>query len=192
MMTRKNDRCVRCAGLIGLLLFCFVISMSVTGRQYEAHADDANKAAEAKKKPKRPVQLRAYIVLDSPRDGRLVIEATPDRGWNFMSITQKPGGPLRTRIELQSSKEYEVDGQWKATPLPSIHRYDDIWEDLDVEQHHERVTWTVPIRLAEEGDSRVFEIRGRVRLQVQSPDIANVYRIPISASVKKPESDKGG
>lgn len=95
----------------------------------------------------------------------LSITADVAQGWHLFFITQKPGGPKRTRIELDESKDYKLSWLWTADPAPQIKSYDDIWPKLPVEEHEHRVVWTAPLMLAAGVDATKLVIKGRVHVQ---------------------------
>ena len=189
MRTRTPGPLVQRASVFRSMAVFVVVIFSVTVPSHVAHGDDVKPAASAKKR-ERPIRIQAYITLNSPQGGVLAVEATPKEGWHFPSITQKKGGPRATRVRLEPSEEYRLRGKWKASRPPQVKRYDDIWLDLDVEEHHEPVKWTVPIEFAEDVDPTKVVVKGNVRIQVDSPYVGHVFRIEISALVIPSKADK--
>ena len=51
---------------------------------------------------------------------QLVITAEIPDGWHIFSITQQPGGPLKTKIKLDASKDFKLAGDFKADPAPKV------------------------------------------------------------------------
>ncbi len=44
----------------------------------------------------------------------LFITADIKQGWHIYSITQEPGGPIRTKIELAPSPQYRLAGEFQV------------------------------------------------------------------------------
>lgn len=89
----------------------------------------------------------AFRLVKGSRDGTLSLTATSDPEWHVYSITQKDGGPLRSKIAVTKSAEFELLGDFQAEQPPAIKKYD--YFDVPVEEHAGAVTWSAPIRLAE-------------------------------------------
>lgn len=94
----------------------------------------------------------------------LAITATIDEGWHFYSLTQRPGGPLATRIEIAPDSGRQVAGAFVPQPPPDRHTVEDIpaWKGLVVEEHAGAVTWRAPLRPA----TADAPVRGTVTLQL--------------------------
>jgi suppressor for copper-sensitivity B len=94
----------------------------------------------------------------------LAITATIEPGWHFYSLTQRPGGPLATRIEIASDAPRRIAGGFVPEPPPQKHTVEDIpaWKGLVVEEHAGAVTWRAPLTPGG-GDGPV---RGTVTLQL--------------------------
>jgi suppressor for copper-sensitivity B len=89
----------------------------------------------------------AFRLVKGSRDGTLSLTATSDPEWHVYSITQKDGGPLRSKIAVTKSAEFELLSDFRAEQPPAIKKYD--YFDVPVEEHAGAVTWSAPIRLAE-------------------------------------------
>ncbi|MCE9554384.1 MAG: thioredoxin family protein [Planctomycetes bacterium] len=107
---------------------------------------------------------------------RLSIVAEIPAGWHIYSITQKPGGPKRTIIQLPESTQFRLAGALAATPGPTVERekYKDIWPDLDVEEHVGRVTWTAPLELSNGVDVNALAIEGHMKAFMCSEQCVDV------------------
>ena len=66
----------------------------------------------------------------------LFITADIKQGWHIYSITQEPGGPIRTEIELAPSPQYRLAGEFKAQPKPKKEKDPDAFGDLPMESHY--------------------------------------------------------
>lgn len=111
-----------------------------------------------------PIAVRAVIA--APADGqpaRLVVTADLQPGWNTYSITQPPGGQVRTKIKVDASPQYRV-GEFQAVEAPAIHP-EPAFDNLLVEEHRGSVTWFAPLTLAAGIDTATLEIKGSVYAQ---------------------------
>jgi thiol:disulfide interchange protein len=99
--------------------------------------------------------------VDGKPDVLAVTAALAD-GWHLYSITQKPGGPLGTRITIADDSPRTVTGPFVADPLPHVRQVDDIpaWKGLDIEEHGGTVTWRAPLAAG------MGEVRGSIRFQL--------------------------
>ncbi len=109
--------------------------------------------------------LRATILPAAAKTpARLSITADILPDWHIYSITQAPGGPIKTRIRLEPSSEYRLIGEFQASPPPLKH-LTDAWKGLTVEEHSGEVTWQAPIEFARGVDPAHVEIQGEVSAQ---------------------------
>src|SRR5438876_437805 len=77
----------------------------------------------AQAKAEQPVSLKAQIIpARGERPPQLSITATIKPGWHIYSLTQKPGGPVRTTIALKDSADFRLLGKFEPQPLPAKHR----------------------------------------------------------------------
>ena len=97
----------------------------------------------------------------------LFVTATLKPGWHIYSITQPPGGPVRTTIAVDPSDTYRIAGDFQATTKPERDRKaEELFGGLIVEIHHPTVTWRAPIELADNVDPASLTITGKVRAQL--------------------------
>ena len=112
------------------------------------------------------VEVSAQIVASNGgQQAELQITARVQPGWHIYSITQKPGGPKPTRINLVASDRYRLLGKFVAVPPATVHHYD-FWPSLDVEEHEDQVTWSVPVEALGPDGWRGITISGDVQGQV--------------------------
>ena len=104
------------------------------------------------------LELRAEFQLAAgKREGRLSVIAKIGIGWHLYSVTQKPGGPMRSVIKVAPSDDFEVVGEFRPNRPPAIKKYE--FFEVPVEEHDEEVVWTAPIRLKESADPKKLEIK---------------------------------
>ena len=113
---------------------------------------------------------------------RLFITAKLAPGWHIYSITQAPGGPIRTKIKLDRSEAFELLGEFRPISPPDKKK-EDIWSDpnLIIESHHDSVTWYAPIKLAPEVDPAALRIEGQVYAQACKTGCLMPQDYPFSA-----------
>ena len=118
---------------------------------------------------------------------RLSITADIPAGWHIYSITQKPGGPKRSIIQLPESKQFRLAAALTPAPAPTVERekYKEIWPDLPVEEHEGRVTWTAPLELTDGVDLSTLAIEGQLKAFMCSDQCVDVT-LPFTAKVAAP------
>ena len=95
----------------------------------------------------------------------LLITAEIKQGWHIYSITQPPGGPIRTKIQLVQSPQYRLTGEFQSQPPPKKETDPDAFGDVVIESHYESVTWSAPLELAAGVDPATLRIDGKVSVQ---------------------------
>ena len=92
----------------------------------------------------------------------LAVTATLDEGWHLYAITQKPGGPIATRIKLADDSPRAAAAGFAPDSEPHKRTVDDVpaWKGLVIEEHSGKVTWRAPLQPGS-GD-----VRGSVSLQL--------------------------
>lgn len=95
-----------------------------------------------------------FEVESGTRNGRLLISAEPAPGWHIYSITQKPGGPLRTELAVATTPQVKLAGPFAPDHAPET-VLSDVFKDpkdpkkpLEIEEYHKAVTWAAPIEFA--------------------------------------------
>jgi suppressor for copper-sensitivity B len=101
------------------------------------------------------------------RPATLLITAKIAKGRHTYSLTQPPGGPLPTTIELQPSPSFRQVSAFRSQPAPKAHVEDlGAGTSVKVEEHEGQVTWYAPIELTAGVDPKTLEIRGSIHMQV--------------------------
>jgi suppressor for copper-sensitivity B len=92
----------------------------------------------------------------------LAVTATLEEGWHLYAISQKPGGPIATRIKVADDSPRQVAGGFAPDAEPHKRTVDDVpaWKGLVIEEHSGTVTWRAPLRAG------AGEVRGAVSLQL--------------------------
>lgn len=111
------------------------------------------------------LQVSASVAKAEPgQPAQIVITAEIPDGWHTFSITQRAGGPLKTKIKLDASKGFKLAGDFQADPAPKVSK-SAAYGDLPIETHERRVTWRAPIELAAGVDPASLKIKGAVSAQ---------------------------
>lgn len=114
------------------------------------------------------VTLTAKVVpATNGKPARLSITAQIANGYHISSITQPPGGPVRTTIKLDPSEQYKLATEFKSTPEPEKHP-EPLFDNIIVETHEGSVTWDVPLELAAGVDEKAVYVKGKVKFQACS------------------------
>lgn len=92
------------------------------------------------------------------QNGRLYLTALIQPGWYIYSTTQPEGGPRRTVIQVNESQAFELVDDFTADRDPDIHT-DSVFPGVRIEQLAGEVTWTAPIRLANEAAPESLQIQ---------------------------------
>lgn len=90
--------------------------------------------------------------------GVLEVEAKIAADWHLYSLTQPPGGPLRTKLELLATPPLELTGAWKAAQPPKIRRVPE-YPGVDLEEHSDKILWTAPVKLPAGVDPDKYGLR---------------------------------
>lgn len=96
--------------------------------------------------------------VDGGPAGVLELEAKIAPDWHLYSLTQPPGGPLRTKLEVQATPPLELTNVWKAAQPPTVRRVPE-YPGVDLEEHADKVVWTVPVKLPAGVDPGKYSVR---------------------------------
>ena len=107
-----------------------------------------------------------FTVTSDDQPAVLAITAKIAPGWHVYSLTQPPGGPQKTTIEVAPSPQYKLLGPFRAHPEPNKRIDNEIWIGLEIQEHADEVTWYAPIEFAKGVDPAKLEIHGTIDLQV--------------------------
>lgn len=117
-----------------------------------------------------PVAISAqFTVAPDGRTGKLAVTAEVQPGWHVFSVTQKPGGPNKTSIQLGDIPGVKLAGDFQSDAAP--HRKSEpLFGGLQVESHEGRVVWTAPLEFAPGLDFSKLLVAGAVRYQACDAD----------------------
>lgn len=98
-----------------------------------------------------------FQVVAGKREGRLSVIAKIGLGWHLYSVTQQPGGPMRSVIKVAPSDDFEVVGEFRPNRPPTSKNYE--YFKVPSEEHDGEVVWTAPILLKETTDPAKLNIK---------------------------------
>jgi thiol:disulfide interchange protein/DsbC/DsbD-like thiol-disulfide interchange protein len=130
-----------------------------------------------------------FHVKPGSQTGQLAITAEMEEGWHIYSITQPPGGPIRTKIKLDQSPDFRLTGDFKPAPAPKSHVDQEAWPGLTIEEHFGRVTWTAPVEFAAGVDPRQSKISGKLNVQACAKSCLPPKDLPFSARWAEPTAE---
>ncbi len=124
-----------------------------------------------------PAKWKAIYVLSESGEGRLDVTATIGQSWHIYSVTQEPGGPLKTSLTIESPETVKLSGEFvpDEPPLKSV---SPIFKGITIEEHEGVIVWSAPIHAPK--DFRE-SITVKVDAQVCKPDGAC---IPIEETIE--------
>ncbi|MEN6498760.1 MAG: cytochrome c biogenesis protein CcdA [Thermoguttaceae bacterium] len=101
---------------------------------------------------------------DRDKPGYLFLTAKIKPDWHIYSITQGEGGPVPTKINLNSSDQYRVVGSFQATSEPEKKK-EAAFGGITVESHSGTVTWFAPVEFARGVDPASVKAEGSLVAQ---------------------------
>ncbi|MBN1591293.1 MAG: thioredoxin family protein [Pirellulales bacterium] len=105
-----------------------------------------------------------FTAPDASRPAELFVTARLEPGWHIYSITQGPGGPIKTQIKLKLPPGVRQTGPFQANPAPKKEK-EPAFDNLLVETHEETVTWRAPLAIEAGVDLKKLTIAGAVYAQ---------------------------
>src|SRR6185295_7212846 len=148
----------------------------------------------ANKKADHPVAVTAQIVpAAGNKPALLSITAKIQPGWHIYSLTQKPGGPVKSVITIDTKKSSDVKllGKFDPNPPPAK-SIEPLFNNLEVESHEKEVTWRVPVELAAGVKADKARLSGDISVQAcNDKNCLPPQKIPFSVGDgAKPGGDK--
>jgi thiol:disulfide interchange protein DsbD len=122
---------------------------------------------QASSQPKVQVSAEFTAPADGSQ-GRLFVVADIEPGWHIYSLTQPPGGPVASEIEVEPSADYRLRGEFRPMEPPEQKR--EAVFDMMVQSHYGRVVWHAPIELAPGINPSSVVITGSVLAQPCDPN----------------------
>ncbi len=97
---------------------------------------------------------------------QLFIVATMPDGAHTYSITQPDGGPIRTKIKVDTTAEVPEIGKFLTATKPKITHMEDAFPGVPLEEQSGKVKWFAPIKLAAGAKPESLKIAGKVAMQL--------------------------
>jgi thiol:disulfide interchange protein DsbD len=107
-------------------------------------------------------RLEPALVKPGAR-AKLLLTARVEPGWYIYGLTQPPGGPRATRLEVEENGVFTLDGQ-PQQPKPKI-KFDPNFQ-IDVHTLSGEVTFTVPVKVAPEAAPGGQKLTAKATFQV--------------------------
>jgi len=115
-----------------------------------------------------PVAISAnFIVAPDGRTGTLQVSAEVQPSWHVFSVTQRPGGPIKTTLQLGENAGVKLAGEFQPDAAPHS-KAEPLFEGLTVESHEQRVVWSAPLEFAPGLDFAALKLSGNIRYQACS------------------------
>jgi len=129
-----------------------------------------------------PITVDAHFTIDSDgQSGLLAITAHLAPGWHTYSITQRDGGPIRTKIELAAGAQVKLASEFMPARSPKVHFDAQLYRGLPLEEHEGNVTWTAVIMPNAGVDLRELTIAGKLTAQACKTQCLPPRDYPFSA-----------
>jgi thiol:disulfide interchange protein len=171
-------------GALGSLVLLLAGGLSVAGDLAgplgAAKATPANPLADITAALGDPVSIKALVepgVGGSP--DMLAVTASIEDGWHLYAISQKPGGPIATRVVVAADSPRTTAGAFVPDSEPHRRTVEDVpaWKGLVIEEHSGTVTWRAPLQPG------AGDVRGSVSLQLcQDTTCLPPQTIPFTAT----------
>ncbi len=87
------------------------------------------------------------MLAGSKTEGQLTVQLEITDGFHVYSVTQKPGGPIPSKINLDNKVVNAQLGAAIPNEPPELHDYD-VFPDLVVEEHKRSVTWKASLQFS--------------------------------------------
>jgi thiol:disulfide interchange protein len=118
-----------------------------------------------------------YTLVRGANEGHLSIKAVIAPSWHVYSLTQMPGGPMKSEIAVESD-QIRLSGQFFSDQPPHIKHYD--FFPVPVEEHSGTLTWTASIQVPDASQAENLAMKITFSGQVCQDD---GVCIPINRSV---------
>lgn len=126
---------------------------------------DLSKIIESSVPDTAPYSISAqFTPAKAGQPARLFVTAKIGEGWHVYSVTQPPGGPVRTKITLEEKQPATLAGDFRSIKPPETHP-EPAFNNLPVETHAGSVTWYAPLTFAAGVDPAHVSIKGHVFIQ---------------------------
>ncbi|MBX7168514.1 MAG: thioredoxin family protein [Pirellulales bacterium] len=160
-------RCIVLAWLFVALLGAIGLGAAMAHAQPAGAGllDDGPLAGSAAQPEAQIAVAAEFTAPSADAPAQLQIRCTIQPGWHIYSLTQPPGGPLKSKIKLAVSPQYKLAGEFVAVPPPHIGAEPIAFPGISIESHEGDVLWYVPLEFTEGVDPTAVEIKGIVNVQ---------------------------
>ncbi len=149
---------------LGVILGALALLVVPVGPATDVWGDDFSGAGPGEAKNVVSV-IAQFTASTADKPGQLFITATIKPGWHIYSITQPPGGPVATEIEVALPPGVKLAGKFQASVEPKKKKDLNAFGDLVMEVHEGTLTWYAPLELPAGIDPAAIKINGKVTVQ---------------------------
>ena len=129
------------------------------------------------------VKMSATFLLEpGKRRGKLQVTAKIAPGNHVYSVTQKPGGPLRTKISMKAPPKVKLLGAWVPNKKPKIKTSE--FFPVPVEEHHGTVTWTALFEVPAGTVGKNLKLQLKIDGQVCTDDLMSCMEVKETVTAK--------
>ena len=95
-----------------------------------------------------------YEIPAGSNEGEIRVTVDLSRGWHIYSLTQEAGGPIRTKLSIESPDSVKLIGDFQPDqpPLKSV---SELFKGVTIEEHADAVVWSAPIRVPDGFDDEI-------------------------------------
>lgn len=130
-----------------------------------------------------------FTAPSGDRPAMLHVTAKMEPGWYIYSITQAPGGPIRTKINLRLPLPPGVRQAGPFTAVPPPHeKKEPAFNNLLVQTHEDSVTWHAPLSIDPSVNLATLVIPGTVYAQPCSTACLMPQDFPFTAALGEASS----
>ena len=144
-MIEKRSLIQRCTtqlcGILAVLVFVTAGANRTIAQDFNPLDLNLNGFGDVEKEP---ITISAEYKLNSESAGQLMVTAEMGQHWHVYSVTQAPGGPTKTQIQVQSPDGVKITGPFTPDLAPKKSK-SPVYDGLTVEEHVGIVVWTAPI-----------------------------------------------
>ena len=113
-----------------------------------------------------PKMEAGFTKPDADGAAQLFIIATMPEGVHTYSITQPAGGPIRTKIKVDTSADVPSIGKFQTATKPHVKHDEEIYPGIALEEQPGKVKWFAPIKLAAGATPEKLKMDGKIYMQL--------------------------
>jgi thiol:disulfide interchange protein len=149
-----------CANRMRVVLWLILVTFGWPTSSAFCQVDlpDFGNDAFAQPQDDNPVSLSAeFKIFKDTRYGLLNVRAVIAENWHIFSLTQPPGGPIKTVIKVTESDQFRITGEFTSDVTPHVVEKDPTF-GIRVEEHFGEVVFSTPIEIREVVDPKGLKL----------------------------------